>query len=309
MKRLATTLLALGCVLSFPSRTTPQSRQRHERELTPSEIARIAIRSVVVIEAHEFLGTAYGTGFSVKDDLVATNYHVVKDSYEISARLVGRDANYACTLVAKDEENDLAILRVQGLRAYSLVLALSPAQVGQEIYVLSNPEEYEGTFTRGLVNAYRGRDMQIDAPLSHGSSGGPVLNRRAQVVAVARASEREGQNLNFAVPVTYLSRLIGLIAPTSGDARGGRRNGQAVSRMSPMQAKVASVYKEQGLEGLLNWYERYAEYMDPDERKDAQIVLRRARSDIIKHPERLKGTPSEKQALKERLNRDLKRVN
>ena len=226
MKRFATTLLALGCVLSLPNQATPQSRQSQPRELTPSEIARIAIRSVVVIEAHEFLGTAYGTGFFVKDDLVATNYHVVKDSYEISTRLVGRDANYPCTVVAKDEENDLAILRVQGLRGYSLGLALTPAQVGQEIYVLSNPEEYEGTFTRGMVNAYRGRDMQIDAPLSHGSSGGPVLNRRAQVVAVAHASEREGQNLNFAIPVAYLARLMGLIVPASVNAGGGRRNGQ-----------------------------------------------------------------------------------
>jgi S1-C subfamily serine protease len=56
---------------------------------------------------------------------VATNYHVVKDSYDISARLVGREASYSCTVVGKDEENDLAILEVQGLRGYSLGLALT----------------------------------------------------------------------------------------------------------------------------------------------------------------------------------------
>ena len=250
----------------------------------PSEIARIAIRSVVVIEAQEFLGTAYGTGFFVRDDLVATSYHVVKESYDISARLVGRDASYLCTVVGKDEENDLAILEVQGLHGYALGLALTPAQVGQEIYVLSNPAEYEGTFTRGMVNAYRARDMQIDSPLSHGSSGGPVLNKRAQVVAIVRASETAGQNLDFAIPVAYLARLISVARPVAANA-GNRR---AVSRMSPMEAKVESVYTDQGLEGLLDYYEKYVEYMDQEEVKDARKVLRRAKIKIIKHPEELK---------------------
>jgi hypothetical protein len=188
------------------------------------------------------------------------------------------------------------------LRGYALGVALTPVQVGQEIYVLSNPEEYEGTFTRGMVNAYRERDMQFDAPLSHGSSGGPVLNKRAEVVAMVRASQTAGQNLNFAIPVAYLSRLISNARPISATARSSR----AISRTSPMEAKVESVYKEQGLEGLLNWYEKYTDYMDPDDRRDAQRILRRAKTDIIKHTERLKGTPAEKLALKERLDRDLK---
>lgn len=235
---------------------------------------------------------------------MATNYHVVKDSFEISARPVGRDARYSCTVVGKDEENDLAILEVQGLRGYPLGLALTPVQVGQEIYVLSNPEEYEGTFTRGMVNAYRGPDMQIDAPLSHGSSGGPVLNKRAQVVAMVRASETAGQNLNFAIPVAYLLRLISYAGPISTTAR----SRGSVSRMSPMEAKVQRVYNAQGLEGLLDWYEKYVEYMVPEDMKDAQRVLRRARTNIIKHPKALKGTLAEKQALMERLSRDLKSV-
>ncbi len=304
MNRFAASVLLLTLLLPVPSLATPPSQRSQQRDLPPSEIARIAIRSVVVIEAQQVLGTAYGSGFFVRDDLVATNYHVVKDSFEISARLVGRDARYACAVVGKDEENDLAILEVQGLRGYALGLALIPVQVGQEIYVLSNPEEYEGTFTRGMVNAYRGPDMQIDAPLSHGSSGGPVLNKRAQVVAMVRASETAGQNLNFAIPVAHLSRLLSFASPTSATPRSRR----AVSRTSPMEAKVESVYREQGLDGMLDWYEKYVEYMDPEDVKGAQKVLRRARASIIKHPKVLKGTIAEKQALKERLNRDIKTV-
>lgn len=144
--------------------------------------------------------------------------------------------------------------------------------------------------------------MQIDAPLSHGSSGGPVLNGRAQVVAIVRASETGGQNLNFAVPVSFLSRLMGYVSPIAPTGRSGR----AVFQMDPLKAKLESVYRERGLDGLLDWYEKVVEYMAPDEVMDAQKFLRRARANIIKHPEELKGTLDQKKALMERLNRNLK---
>ena len=109
----------------------------------------------------------------------------------------------------KDEENDLAILEVQGLRGYALGLALTPVQVGQEIYVLSNPEEYEGTFTRGMVNAYRERDMQIDAPLSHGSSGGPVFNALfAEMTALLNWTSNKTTNLRGVEPRIFSIAIL-----------------------------------------------------------------------------------------------------
>ncbi|MGH9905536.1 MAG: trypsin-like peptidase domain-containing protein [Pyrinomonadaceae bacterium] len=76
--------------------------------------------------------------------------------------------------------------------------------VGETIYAFGNPEGLTGTMSPGIVSAglrnTQGRTLlQISAPISSGSSGGPVVDSRGQVVGVALGSLKEGQNLNFAV--------------------------------------------------------------------------------------------------------------
>ena len=70
--------------------------------------------------------------------------------------------------------------------------------------LFGNPQGLEGTFSQGIVSSIRvlGADkiLQITAPISPGSSGGPVLNEKGQVIGVSVATFRGGQNLNFAIP-------------------------------------------------------------------------------------------------------------
>src|SRR5690606_26419168 len=87
-------------------------------------------------------------------------------------------------------------------------------QVGDRIYVMGNPMGLEGTFSDGLVSAKRTLVgvalIQISAPISPGSSGGPVLNARGQAVGVATLMMSEGQNLNIAVPARYAEGLLAI---------------------------------------------------------------------------------------------------
>lgn len=61
--------------------------------------------------------------------------------------------------------------------------------------------------------------LQITAAISPGSSGGPVLNSKCAVIGVAVASLRDSQNLNFAVAVGEVDRLVGQVGPCSPPRR------------------------------------------------------------------------------------------
>jgi hypothetical protein len=84
--------------------------------------------------------------------------------------------------------------------------------VGERVFAVGNPQGLEGTFSEGIVSSIRKVGMhkllQITAPISPGSSGGPVLNVKGEVIGVSVATYRGGQNLNFAIPVNYLKALL-----------------------------------------------------------------------------------------------------
>lgn len=111
-----------------------------------------------------------------------------------------------------DKTNDLVILKVSGLYGDKLTLGSETIpEIGEKIYAVGNPKGLSGTFSEGILSGVRelttNKVLQITAPISPGSSGGPVLNSSGQVVGIAFASFTSGQNLNFAIPVKYLINL------------------------------------------------------------------------------------------------------
>jgi hypothetical protein len=137
------------------------------------------------------------------------------------AKLVGQSAKYNIIgLLAADPTRDLALLAVAGTDIPPLSIGDSgQVAVGDDVYVVGNPRGLEGTFSQGIVSSIRtvGTDnlLQITAPISPGSSGGPVLNGQGRVIGVAVATFRGGQNLNFAIPASYLTSLLKKATPPS----------------------------------------------------------------------------------------------
>lgn len=158
-----------------------------------------------------------GSGFFVRDGFVATNLHVVETSVRGYAKLVGHNSKFDIAgFVAADPAHDLVLLAVTGTKAPSLPLGdSSKVAVGDEVFAVGNPQGLEGTFSQGIISSIRqiGSDtlLQTTAPISPGSSGGPVVNDQAKVIGVAAATLKEGQNLNFAIPASYLKALLAQI--------------------------------------------------------------------------------------------------
>lgn len=183
---------------------------------TPREIAEKAMPSVValVMEDADGRAVAQGSGFVVSAGVVATNWHVAEGAARGYAKLLNSDDRFQIAgIVASDEARDLVLLAVDGLAAPPLPIADSnSAAVGDAVFVLGSPRGLEGTFSAGLISSIRrfkdGPIFQMTAPISEGSSGGPVLNAKGEVIAVSFATIEAGQNLNFAVPSVFLSALI-----------------------------------------------------------------------------------------------------
>ncbi len=107
-------------------------------------------------------------------------------------------------------KHDLCVIKINDNSIPSLSLATAErAKIGDEVYVASNPKGLEGSVTKGIVSSVRSDVglLQIDAAISSGSSGGAVVNERAEVVGIVKSSLIDGQNLNFAIPVEYLKSL------------------------------------------------------------------------------------------------------
>ena len=184
-------------------------------EMTAQTIARKARKSTVYLITlnanNDVIGS--GSGFFVGQGLIATNDHVVDGSSSIFARVAGKEKPYRVEAIATDALHDLAILKIFGIDTPTLSLANS-VETAETVYVVGNPGGLEGSITRGIVSAVRKvgtiKWIQIDASISPGSSGGPVLNSKGEVIGVATSglSNDIGQNLNFAVPSNYLKELL-----------------------------------------------------------------------------------------------------
>lgn len=181
--------------------------------LTTRELASRVRKSLVLIETQDHEGSvvAQGSGFFIAPNLVATNLHVLKWASQGYVKTASDGRSYKIAdVVAFSLKHDVCVLYVADAKGTPLPRAATPVAVGDDILVAGNPEGLEATFSTGIVSGIRTEAglLQIDAPISPGSSGGPVVNRRGEAVGLAVSSLIEGQNLNFAVPIHFLADQV-----------------------------------------------------------------------------------------------------
>lgn len=158
-----------------------------------------------------------GSGFYLDGtSLVVTNHHVVDgaDSLVITNnKNEVYDGNVF--VVGSDILNDIIILSLEDKPNDSLTIGdLTSTKIGDKVYAIGSPYGLYNTISDGIISGFRDNLIQTTAPVSPGSSGGPLLNEKGEVIGVISSGIMDGQNLGFAVPITKIE-LIDLIEPVS----------------------------------------------------------------------------------------------
>ena len=213
MLRFATKLL----LTIFVAATVAAAQSAPPQKSIPA-IAKAANGAVVSIVMSDKNGNpiAQGSGFIVSTDgLIVTNYHVIAEGTSAVVKLPDGAFYLVDGVLASDKARDIAVIKAHGEHFRTLVLGDSDRiQVGQEVVAIGNPLSLESTVSNGIVSSVRsidekgGKYLQITAPISPGSSGGPLFNMEGQVIGVTTMYLKGGENLNFAIPINDAKPLL-----------------------------------------------------------------------------------------------------
>jgi hypothetical protein len=157
-----------------------------------------------------------GSGFLIsKDGRIVTNYHVIENGSSAIVKLPDGAFFAVDGVVASDKARDVAVIQANGQNFKTLILGNSDrVQVGEEVVAIGNPLSLESTVSNGIVSGIRtiegkgGQFLQITTPISPGSSGGPLFNIAGEVVGITTLYLEGGENLNFAIPINDVKRLL-----------------------------------------------------------------------------------------------------
>jgi hypothetical protein len=171
---------------------------------------------VTIVTAANDKPIALGTGFLVSPDgVIVTNYHVIKTGNVAVVKFPDGTALPVDGVLASDKVRDLAIIKIHGKTFQSLTLGNSDrVQIGEDVVAIGNPLGLELTVSNGILSGNRtvekegGKFLQVTAPISHGSSGGPLFNMAGEVIGITSGFIEGGQNLNLAIPVNDAKLLL-----------------------------------------------------------------------------------------------------
>jgi S1-C subfamily serine protease len=175
--------------------------------------------------------TAQGSGFVIdREGRILTNAHVVAGASSVVVAFEN-GVTAKATVLGRDALYDLAVIKVDVPQSELHPLTLgtvSSVQVGDPVVAIGNPFGYAQTVTAGIVSAKgrlisspEGNDkfipgaIQTDAAINHGNSGGPLIDRHGDVIAInAQIADPQitGTNANagvgFAIPIDLAKRAL-----------------------------------------------------------------------------------------------------
>ncbi|WP_047982173.1 S1C family serine protease [Ornithinibacillus contaminans] len=187
--------------------------QTDDGTLDLKTIVHEAEKNVVQIEAKNEDETLTGSGFlyNEKGDII-TNAHVVKDAETIYVRTANARF-YPAAVIGIGDNTDVAVIRVPqlaGLTGLSIDRE-TMAEIGDEVIALGSPHGFQNTVTLGIISGTEREftvdgfdyhnNYQISAQITHGNSGGPLINRATGKVIGINSVGTDDGTLGFSIPI------------------------------------------------------------------------------------------------------------
>jgi S1-C subfamily serine protease len=173
---------------------------------------------------------ASGSGSLIsKDGLILTNYHVIENFKDVAivfkplkdAQKIQDSDIKRGRVIKVDQIADLAIIKVDSIPQGKLPIKLgddSDIAVGIDVHAIGHPENQNWSYSKGIISQYRTNFkwtdvnqadvIQTQTPISHGSSGGPLLNDQGTLIGVNSFFNKNGQGLNFAVSIGDVKKFL-----------------------------------------------------------------------------------------------------
>lgn len=208
-----------------PPKTTRQSlipqergssRQVLRQEMEFEELALLA-SSVVMITIHDRKGKPIGSGSGImigSKGYILTNHHVASGGNFYSVKIEDDRETYNTQEVIKyNPVLDLAVIRIdRNLKPLPVYQGPKKLVRGQKVVAIGSPLGLFNSVSDGIISGFRNIDnvdmIQFTAPISHGSSGGAVLNMYGEVIGISTAGIDDGQNINLAVGYEFINLFI-----------------------------------------------------------------------------------------------------
>jgi putative serine protease PepD len=155
---------------------------------------------------------------------ILTNYHVIEGAERLSVHF-GGGRNYAATVVGRDPDTDLAVIKlVEKPKEAITIVQLGDSEklvVGQKVLAIGNPFGLDRTLTTGVISglqrpirAYNRPiegAIQTDASINPGNSGGPLLDSRGRMIGInsqIKSTSGSSSGVGFAIPVNIAKRIV-----------------------------------------------------------------------------------------------------